>query len=88
VLRLPEELTHLGANVCLEQLVQALATESAEQVVVDAQALQRFDSSALAVLLDFRRACTRAGKSFAVHGLSDRLQNLATLYGVDGLCCA
>ena len=84
MLRLPEELTHAVANDCLEQLAQGLETE-ASQVVVDAQSLQRFDSSALAVLLEFRRACARAGKTLAVQGMPGRLKDLAALYGIAGL---
>ena len=84
MLSLPEELTHAGANACLAQLTQGLATEAA-QVLVDAQALHRFDSSALAVLIEFHRVCLRAGKTLLVRGLPSRLQDLATLYGVQDL---
>lgn len=84
MLSLPEELTHAGANDCLRQLSQGLTTESS-QVVVDAKALRRFDSSALAVLLEFRRACARAGKTLAVQGMPERLRDLAALYGIAGL---
>ena len=84
MLRLPEELNHASANACLQQLTEGLAGEPA-QVVVDAQALQRFDSSALAVLIEFRRACAGAGKSCVVQGLPPQLRDLATLYGVEEL---
>ncbi|MCF8168619.1 MAG: STAS domain-containing protein [Rhodoferax sp.] len=84
MLRLPEELTHSSANACLALLKSGLATE-AMQVEVDAQALNRFDSSALAVLLEFARTCQSLGKTMTVRALPSRLHDLATLYGVDGL---
>jgi phospholipid transport system transporter-binding protein len=84
VLTLPEELTHVGAMACVVLLAQGLPTE-ADEVVVDARALQHFDSSALAVLLEFRRVCSRAGKTMLVQALPRRLQDLATLYGIEGL---
>ena len=50
--------------------------------VVDASALQVFDSSALAVLLECRREVLHDGRRFAVRGLAPRLRELATLYGI------
>lgn len=84
MLLLPEELNHASANACLNQLAEGLGTESAE-VVVDARPLQRFDSSALAVLIAFHRSCAGVGKSLVVQGLPARLQDLAALYGVEEL---
>jgi len=54
-------------------------------VVVDAAPLQRFDSSALAVLLELRRVCLAAGKSLVVQGMPVHLGDLAALYGIEGL---
>ena len=51
--------------------------------VVDASALQVFDSSALAVLLECRREALSLGKTFAVQGLPAALMGMAGLYGVD-----
>ena len=84
MLRLPEELTHAQARACLAQLTTGMGAE-VSPVVVDAMPLRRFDSSALAVLLELRRACLRAGKSLAVQGLPRHLDDLATLYGIEGL---
>ena len=84
MLTLPATLTQTQASDCLEQLTQGVLQE-AQQVVVDAAPLSRFDSSALAVLLALRRECARAGKRFAVQGLPQRLRDLATLYGVAAL---
>ena len=85
MLRLPAELTHGQATACLAQLVSGLKSETVSPVVVDATALGRFDSSALAVLLELRRTCQRAGKALVVQGLPPHLGDLATLYGVEGL---
>ena len=79
---LPSELTHLQARACLQMLAQGLRHHKGSAVVVDARALQRFDSSALAVLLEFRRECLATGKYFSIHNLSPKLGDLATLYGI------
>lgn len=84
MLSLPVELTHDQAKGCLAQLVAGMGAEGSS-VVVDAKPLQRFDSSALAVLLELRRNCLRAGKTLAVQGLPKHLGDLATLYGIEGL---
>ena len=70
------------ASACLRMLVQRLKSEAGPTLVVDATALDRFDSSALAVLLELRRESLAVGKQFAVRGLPARLANLATLYGI------
>ena len=85
MLSLPVELTHGQAKACLAQLVAGLDAETASPVVVNASALARFDSSALAVLLELRRVCQRAGKALVVQGLPRHLSDLATLYGIEGL---
>ena len=82
MLVLPAELTHSQANTCLGILREAVRAARAEQVLVDASALTRFDSSALAVLLECRRDALHDGKPFAVRGLPARLQELAQVYGV------
>lgn len=82
MLVLPSELTHKQATACLRMLVQGLPSQTGPAVVVDAVSLQRFDSSALAVLLEFRRASIARGKGFEIRNLSSRLVDLAGLYGV------
>lgn len=82
MLVLPSELTHKQASACLRMLVQGLPSQTGPAVVVDAAALNRFDSSALAVLLEFRRASMARGQAFDVRGLTPRLVDLARLYGV------
>ena len=88
MLSLPATLTQNQARACLEQLTQDVLRADEPQVVVNAAQLNRFDSSALAVLLAVRRECARAGKRFAVQGLPDRLRDLAVLYGIEGLLTA
>ena len=82
MLVLPKELTHSQATACLCMLVQGLHAQSGPQVVVDAAGLSRFDSTALAVLLEFRRESLALGKRFSVRGLPARLSDLARLYGI------
>lgn len=85
MLVLPAELTHAQAPTCLDMLLKAARAERAPHMLVDATALTRFDSSALAVLLACRREGLHDGKSFAVHGLPARLRELAGLYGIAAL---
>lgn len=82
MLVLPQELTQAQASACLRMLLQGLRSQAGPQVVVDATALSRFDSAALAVLLEFRRESLALGKRFSVRGLPARLADLAALYGI------
>ena len=85
MLVLPSVLTLGQAAGCRAMLLQALRAQTQPEVVVDATALQQFDSSALAVLLACRRVCLASGQLLRVHGLSPRLRQLAGLYGVADL---
>ncbi|MGJ7521857.1 STAS domain-containing protein [Variovorax sp. LT1P1] len=85
MLVLPPRLTHDEAPACMRMLQQGMAGQQGSAAVVDASALERFDSSALAVLLECRREASALGRSFAVRGLSPRLRELASLYGIAGL---
>jgi phospholipid transport system transporter-binding protein len=82
VLKLPAVLIHAQASACRTQMVQAMAATQDRVVLLDASDLQQFDSSALAVLLACRREALALGRRLQVQGLSDRLRELATLYGV------
>jgi phospholipid transport system transporter-binding protein len=82
VLVLPKELTQSQATACLRMLVQGLRSESGSEVVLDATGLSRFDSAALAVLLELRRETLAIGKRFSIRGMPARLNDLATLYGI------
>lgn len=79
---LPNELTHSQATACLRMLVQGLRSQAGSEVVIDATGLGRFDSAALAVLLELRRETLAAGKRFSIRGLPARLRDLAALYGI------
>lgn len=81
MLAIPPVLTHAVAADFARGIKQALASQPAA-VVADASALQQFDSSALAVLLECHRQALAAGKTFSVQGAPTRLRELATLYGV------
>ena len=85
-LKLPPTLMHEHADACLAQWVSQLQGKAnlvqPEPVFVDASALSDFDSSALAVLLGLRRVAKAQGRSVLVEGMSARLRELATLYGV------
>jgi len=84
MLVLPAELTHAQATASLRMLLQGLRSQKGA-VVVEASSLARFDSSALAVLLQCRREAVAIGRAFTVRGLPERLRSLAKLYGVDEL---
>jgi phospholipid transport system transporter-binding protein len=82
MLVLPAELTQRETTACLRMLSQGLRAQTGTAVVADASALTRFDSSALALLLECRRESLAMGKTFSVQGLPASLRNLAVLYGV------
>lgn len=63
-------------------LAQGMRSRAEPAVVADAGALARFDSSALAVLLECRREALALGKTFSVARVPPRLRELASLYGV------
>lgn len=86
MLVLPAELTHEHATACSRMLAQAVQAHAGGQAAVcDASALQRFDSSALAVLLECRREALARGLAFSVSHMPQRLRELAVLYGVGEL---
>ncbi len=82
---LPESLTHEDAAACCRMLMQAVRASADAQTVADASALVRFDSSALAVLLECRREALALGQGFRVQSMPPKLRALAGLYGVGGL---
>lgn len=79
---MPEQLTLQGAAQALESLSQSMARLPGPTVVLDAQPLKVFDTSAVAVLLELRNALLSQGKTLAVTRMPQRLQALVTLYGV------
>lgn len=93
MLVLPDTITLQDARNAQRMLTHALqqqARSNAEEpvVMVDAGGLQRFDSSALAVLLECRRLASAWGKGFGVRNAPKKLSELARLYGVDVLLAA
>ena len=87
VLVLPPQLTQAEAKACLRGLLLELPAQGAV-VVVDAGPLLRFDSAALAVLLELRRQSLAISKTFAVAQMPARLADLAALYGIGDLLVA
>lgn len=85
MLVLPETLTLSEARDTLRLLKVSLERESENRLVIDGSRLQRFDSSALAVLLECRRLAQAWGKQFELTGLAPGLGELAQLYGIDEL---
>lgn len=77
-----ETLTLQNARAVFEQGVAAI---KAGQAVFDLGSVRLADSSAVAVLLAWRRAARKAGVKLAYVNLPAGLDSLATLYGVDTL---
>jgi len=82
VLLLPEVLDVSNARRTLHMLLQALERVTEPSVVVEASVLKRFDSAALAVLLECRRHAQACGKGFELKDAPPRLLQLASLQGV------
>ena len=84
LLVLPSEITHAQAAGCLRLLLTGVGAKNRDRaaITVDAAPLARFDSSALAVLIECRREVLKTGRQFAVRGVPARLAELARLYGV------
>ena len=88
MLLLPPTVTIAEARDTLRMLAQVLPRVSDGEVTLDASGLTRFDTSALAVLLECRRLAQASGRSFAVRRVPGKLSALAALYGVDALLFA
>ena len=84
---LPERLTIADASATLAQLGAQLTAsgQGADDPVLDAAALQQFDTSALAVLLACQRQAAALGRPLRVVGAPVKLVQLAQLYGVESL---
>lgn len=88
MLTLPATITISEASDTMSALAQATSGESGAELTLDATALVRFDTSALAVLLECRRLAQAHGKRFALVGAPSRLIDLARLYGLSSLLVA
>jgi len=82
MVQLPALLVQQTATASLTELLQAVRAEPSACVRVNAAALARFDSTALAVLLEVRRVVLSLGKTLTLHALPPRLADLARLYGI------
>jgi phospholipid transport system transporter-binding protein len=78
-------LTHASAS---SALAAGLARIEAGAAVVDCAQLTQFDSSALAVLLAWRRAGEARGTALRIVNVPDSLASLAQVYGIDVLFAA
>lgn len=88
MLTLPATVTITEASDAMRALAQAAAGESGAELTLDASALVRFDTSALAVLLECRRIAQARGKRFSLLRPPARLIDLAQLYGLSPLLVA
>lgn len=85
MLLLPATITIAEARDTLRMLTQAVPSETGAEITLDASGLQRFDTSALAVLLECKRLAQANGKRFALVRAPARLADLARLYGLEAL---
>lgn len=85
MLTLPATVTIVEARDTLSRLAQAAAAESGAELTLDLSALARFDTSALAVLLECKRIAHARGKRFVLTRAPERLVDLARLYGIGPL---
>lgn len=83
-MQLPADATLAHAAELAAALPAALATGSGV-FSIDASALQSYDTSTIALLLQARRAAQAAGRGFEVQHAPAQLCQLAALYGVDAL---
>ncbi|HOM11961.1 MAG TPA: STAS domain-containing protein [Rubrivivax sp.] len=84
-MKLPPTLTLDTAADALRALQAEPAGAGGAALTVDASALARFDTAALALLLQARRQAQAAGRGFVVQGAPAALVQLARLYGVQVL---
>ena len=75
-----ETLTVINAKAALDQGIAAI---KAGQTVFDLGTVKTADSSAVAVLLAWKRAARKSGTALSYVNLPASLQSLAALYGVD-----
>lgn len=78
----PTAMTMDSANYLLDD---GLAQVGAGRCQVDLSCLSQFDSTALALLLAWRRAALARNQRFIVSHMPSELRNLACAYGVDSL---
>lgn len=88
-LALPVQLRHEEASGWIGRLERAIAQHprgpQGDAARIDCAALDRFDSSAVVVLLAALRCAEGAGIKLELVNLPQKLLKLASLYGADGL---
>jgi len=84
-MQLPAIATLDEAAALAATLPAAIANGGSAAVHIDLSALQSFDTSALALLLQARRLARAAGRRVEITGAPAKLAELAQLYGVEGL---
>lgn len=77
--------TDLTYRTAAAELAAGAAKIAAGARRVDLAKLEHFDSSALAVLLDWKRVAASAGGALAIEQAPPGLKSLAHAYGVDSL---
>jgi ABC-type transporter Mla MlaB component len=86
---LPEQLRHEEASGWISRLESAIAehqrARTGAPARIDCAALDRFDSSAVVVLLAAMRCAEGAGVKLELANLPQKLMKLASLYGADRL---
>ena len=75
----------ININNVMALLTQGSGLFTAPQVTVDLSAVTEVDSSAVSLLLEWRREAQRGGRAIRYVNLPGNLQSLAKLYGVTDL---
>ena len=82
---LPAQATLEHAAALAARLPEAVAGGDGGVLRIDASALDDFDTSTVALLMQARRLAHAAGRGFEVSGAPAQLAQLARLYGVEEL---
>lgn len=86
LITLPAQLTASQAPALLHSLSAQISAWPAQAVgVLDAAAVQQFDSAGLSLLLACRRHAQAQGRSLRLQNCPTALQSLAQVYGVGEL---
>lgn len=85
MIALPADISGDRAAALLPQLRQQIQSQGVKTLMLDGAAVQRFDSAALALLLECRRLAQTAQSMLTVHNLPAGLLSMAHAYGVDAL---
>ena len=75
----------VNINNVVSLLTQGNGLFTAPQVTVDLSAVTEVDSSAVSLLLEWRREAQRSGRAVRYVNLPGNIQSLAKLYGVTDL---